>query len=322
MLSFFYLLCCVSAVKTCLQCDRRIRHLHDNFILSAPSIADQIELKKICDHAYATYKDASLEREGLIDVTTLYRVRTEYESEFDRFLKTPNTGSVTFGAIQIFDKGREILEKHLDKFILEGLCPNKCGLLERRLIECSSCKTKKHTCASGQLECGENTVHADEGGQAVLNCLEPWHRLLKGKPEYHYSWAPSVPGTKTANESDFKVLVVTEDSSLVLNQLRVDEQGTYHCSLQDRNGTVFYQVKFLLSVSPLPIQTVRSFITLPPLPLEDDFYFGNAETFLVPFLAVVTVLSLTAVVGLTVFMGLMVNKWSDVEELDQSSVFA
>lgn len=43
----------------------------------------------------------------------------------------------------------------------------------------------------------ENIVHADEGGQAVLNCLEPWHRLLKGKPEYHYSWAPSVPGTKT-----------------------------------------------------------------------------------------------------------------------------
>lgn len=71
MLRFFYLLCCVSAVKSCLQCDRRIRHLHDNFILSAPSIADQIELKKICDHAYATYKDASLEREGLIGETQL-----------------------------------------------------------------------------------------------------------------------------------------------------------------------------------------------------------------------------------------------------------
>lgn len=50
-----------------------------------------------------------------------------------------------------------------------------------------------------------------------------------------------------ANESDFKVLVVTEDSSLVLNQLRVDEQGTYRCSLQDRNGALFYQVRFLLS---------------------------------------------------------------------------
>lgn len=71
MLWIFYLLCCVSAVKTCLQCDRRIRHLHDNFILSAPSIADQIELKKICDHAYATYKDASLKREGVIGETQL-----------------------------------------------------------------------------------------------------------------------------------------------------------------------------------------------------------------------------------------------------------
>lgn len=71
MLRFVYLLCCVSAAETCLQCDRRIRLLHDNFILSAPSIADQIELKKICDHAYATYKDASLTREGLIGETQL-----------------------------------------------------------------------------------------------------------------------------------------------------------------------------------------------------------------------------------------------------------
>ncbi|TWW60126.1 hypothetical protein D4764_05G0002160, partial [Takifugu flavidus] len=242
MLSFFYLLCCVSAVRTCLQCDRRIRHLHDNFILSAPSIADQIELKKICDHAYATYKDASLEREGLIDVTTLYRVRTEYESEFDRFLKTPNTGSVTFGAIQIFDKGREILEKHLDKFILEGLCPNKCG--------------------NAHFSCLPHTPPPTSG-------------MCAGSTEYMLSRA---------------------------------------CECVPKRGAD-------AAVSPLPIQTVRSFITLPPLPLEDDFYFGNAETFLVPFLAVVTVLSLTAVVGLTIFMGRL-NKWSDVEELDPSSVFA
>lgn len=49
------------------------------------------------------------------------------------------------------------------------------------------------------------------------------------------------------NVSDFKVLVVTEDSSLVLNQLRLDEEGTYRCSLQGQNGTVFYQVHFLLT---------------------------------------------------------------------------
>ncbi|CAG07802.1 unnamed protein product [Tetraodon nigroviridis] len=204
-------------------------------------------------------------------------------------------------------------------------------------MDCISCQYKKHTCFSGQLHCGGcvlrkqcssvdpehtlprasqrvpkqgaaaaayNTVQAEEGGQAVLDCLQPWHHLLMGRPEYHFSWAPGVPGTKTVNESNFIVLVVTEDSSLVLNQLRLDEQGTYRCSLQDQNETVFYQVHFLLTVAPLPNQTDRAFITLPPLPLEDDFYlFGTTETFLVPFLAIITGLSLAVVVGLTIFLG-------------------
>lgn len=39
-------------------------------------------------------------------------------------------------------------------------------------------------------------VQAEEGGQAVLNCFLPWHRILLEKTEYHYSWAPGVPGTK------------------------------------------------------------------------------------------------------------------------------
>lgn len=45
-------------------------------------------------------------------------------------------------------------------------------------------------------------VEAEEGGQAVLDCFLPWHRLLFGKPEYYYSWAPGKPGTK-------KVLQIT-----------------------------------------------------------------------------------------------------------------
>lgn len=66
VLRLLCLLCSVPAVKSCLQCDSKVRQLHEDFILSAPSVADQIELKKICDHAYTTYKDASLEREGII----------------------------------------------------------------------------------------------------------------------------------------------------------------------------------------------------------------------------------------------------------------
>ncbi|XP_029366338.1 izumo sperm-egg fusion protein 1 isoform X2 [Echeneis naucrates] len=270
------LLCSVTATKACLQCDRRVRLLHDDLILSASTVVDQIELKKICDHAYVTYRETSGERNGLIDPTTLYRARTEYQNEFARFLNTQHSGSVTFEAIQIMERGRKILETHLDTFVRDGLCPNKC----------------------------EYTVQAEEGGQAMLNCFLPWHRILLGKPEYHYSWAPGVPGTKTLDDSEFKALIVTDESSVVLNQLHVKEQGTYRCSLRGQDGTIFYQVTFLLTVSPLPDQTQRPLITLPSLPHGNKYSpFHSTEGLMVPVIALVTTLSLVASVGLTVVLG-------------------
>ncbi|XP_072243048.1 izumo sperm-egg fusion protein 1 [Leuresthes tenuis] len=312
------LFCCVSAARACLQCDRTVRLLHEDFILAAPTVIDQIDLKIICDHAYVTYRETSQERKGVIDPTTLYRVRTEYQSEFDRFLKMEITGSVKFETIQILEKGRKILEKHLDTFIRDGLCPNKCGLLKRRVMDCFSCQYKMYICPSpsGQLDCGEYPVQAEEEGQAVLSCFLPWHRLLSGRPEYYYSWAPGAPGTKKVDESDFRALVVTHDSSVVLNQLHVDEQGTYRCSLKDRNGTVFSRVTFLLTVTPLPRQTHRSFVTLPLLPHGDSYSPSQpTEDLLVPVIAIVTALSLTASVGLTVVLGMMMNRQRAAREV-------
>ncbi|XP_059194209.1 izumo sperm-egg fusion protein 1 [Centropristis striata] len=312
------LLCCVPAANTCLQCDRRIRLLHEDLALSAPTVDDQIEMKKICDYAYVTYRETSWERKGVIDPTTLYRARTEYQSEFDSFLKTPHTGSVTFEAIQILEKGRKILEKHLDTFIRDGLCPNKCGLLKRRVMDCFSCRYKIYICPSpsGQQNCGEYPVQAEEGGQAVLNCFLPWHRLLLGRPEYHYSWAPGVPGTEKLKDSDFKALVVTDDSSVVLNQLNANEQGTYRCSLQGRNGTIFYRITFLLAVASLPEQTLRPVISLPCMPHGDNHSpFQPTAGLLVPVIAMVTALSLAAGVGLTVVLGMMMSQRRAVEDL-------
>ncbi|XP_026178090.1 izumo sperm-egg fusion protein 1 [Mastacembelus armatus] len=310
------LLCCVPAAKACLQCDRRVKVLHEDLVLSAPTVADQIEMEKICDHAYVTYKETSQERMGVIDPTTLYRARTEYQSEFDRFLKTRQPGSITFDTIQIMEKGRQILEKHLDTFISDGLCPNACGLLYQRVMDCFSCRYKIYICPSpsGHPDCGEYPLQAEEGGQAVLNCFLPWHRLLLGKPEYYYSWAPGVPGTQKLNESDFEPLVVTDESSVILNQLHVDEQGKYRCSLQE-NGTIFYQVTFLLTVSPLPNQTHRPLLTLPSLPDGDKYSpFQPTEGLLVPAIAMVTALSLAASIGLTVILGMMMNRRRAAEE--------
>lgn len=76
MLMLVFLLSSIPAFMACLQCDRRIRLLHEDFILSAPNVNDQIEMKKICDHAYVTYKETSWQRKGVIgESKTQYSAR-------------------------------------------------------------------------------------------------------------------------------------------------------------------------------------------------------------------------------------------------------
>ncbi|XP_032435104.1 izumo sperm-egg fusion protein 1 [Xiphophorus hellerii] len=298
----------------CLQCDRSISTMHEDFILSAPSVEDQIIFQMISDQAYVTYRETSQSRKGVIDPTTLYRAKTEYQSEFHRFLNAPHIEPLKYEAIQIMEKGRKILEKHLEAFIPKELCPNKCGLLNRRVMDCISCKYKTYICPalSDQLDCDVHPVQAEEEGQAVLNCFLPWHRFLLGKPEYHYSRAIGETDAKKLTEKDFQPLVVTQDASIVLNQLHLDEQGTYRCSLQDENGAVYYRASFLLTVEPLPLQTLQPFVTLPPLA---HGVYSPTENRLVPLIVVVTTLSLAASVGLIVLLRMMMNRQKEVKDL-------
>ncbi|XP_043965098.1 izumo sperm-egg fusion protein 1 isoform X1 [Gambusia affinis] len=294
----------------CLQCDRSIRNMHEDFILSASSVDEQITLQMIADQAYVSYRETSRSRKGVIDPTTLYRAKTEYESEFHRFLNGPHVGLLKYEAIEIMDKGSHILEKHLEAFIPKELCPNKCGLLNRRVMDCISCKYKTYICPapSGQLDCDVHLVQAEEEGQAVLNCFLPWHRFLLGRPEYHYSRAIGEPDAI----KDFQLLVVTQDASIVLNQLHLDEQGTYRCSLQDENGAVYYRASFLLTVEPLRLQTRQPFVTLPPLA---HGVYSPTETRLVVLIVVVTTLSLAASVGFIVLLRMMINRQKEVKDL-------
>lgn len=66
LLGLVALLSYVPAGNGCLQCDRRIRLQHEDFILSAASIMDQIELQMIIDHAYVTYRETSQRYSGVI----------------------------------------------------------------------------------------------------------------------------------------------------------------------------------------------------------------------------------------------------------------
>ncbi|XP_054629437.1 izumo sperm-egg fusion protein 1 isoform X2 [Dunckerocampus dactyliophorus] len=249
MMLLVWILCYAIVTEACLQCDQSISNMHEDFILSISTVADQINLRTIMEAAHASYKKESQKWKGVIDPTTFYKAKTEYQNEFKRWLALERSGAITVEAISIMNKGKTILNKHLDTFINQGLCPNKCGLLNRRVMDCITCRYKMYSCPSpsGQEDCGEYPVKAEEEGQAVLDCYQPWHSLLLGNREYHYSWAPAVPKDRKLSESDFKVLVVMEDSFMVLNQLRLDDQGAYRCSLQGKDGTIFYKVTYVLT---------------------------------------------------------------------------
>ncbi|XP_062399847.1 izumo sperm-egg fusion protein 1 [Sardina pilchardus] len=255
-------------VQTCLQCDRVVVYIHEDFLVSQEglTVQEQKDLQNVIDHGYVTFQEASRQYHGVIDPTTLYQARTEYHSEFERYWQDERGDNIHTEMMTILTKGKMILEKHLESFVQEGLCPNKCGLLYQTVMNCESCQYEQRTCPSATPpeDCGDHHVEAEEGDEVVLDCFLPWHSLVTGHKSYHYSRRPGLQNVTSGDE--FQVLVVTSDSNIVLNQLSVAEQGVYLCLLQDNNGTVYSRTSFTLSVSALPLTTPRPVMTLPSVP--------------------------------------------------------
>ncbi|KAA0713807.1 hypothetical protein E1301_Tti015556 [Triplophysa tibetana] len=309
ILCFFLILDSWSSVRSCLQCDQVVRYIHEDFLSSVPmTVSDQMELKEIIEHAYINYRETSRSFRGVIDPTTLYRARTEYQSEFKRHWKEHRTGSLQWIMINIVEKGRRILQKHLELFVTQGLCPNKCGLFYQRVMNCTSCQYGLFTCLSATppIDCGEHHLEADEGVGVVLDCFLPWHTLVVGQTEYYYSW---LPAKNLSHKGEYEELVVTEDSKIVLNQLRVNEQGVYRCLLQDQKKTTLSRIYFYLKVNPLPSTTPRLMVTLPPLPVGYDLTPPSLHRNSVLIMVILlTVLSITGSLVIIMHLGVTIKR--------------
>uniref|UniRef100_A0A3B1K9P2 Ig-like domain-containing protein n=1 Tax=Astyanax mexicanus TaxID=7994 RepID=A0A3B1K9P2_ASTMX len=243
------MVCLVSSVTSCLQCDRAVLNMHEDFIAAAKgvTIQDQMDLKEITDQAYTNYKKTSEELP-----TTLYRARTEYQSEFQRYWKEHK------------------------KLLFQGV------------MNCSSCQYGLFQCwLEPQQDCGHE-LKGQEGEQVVLDCFLSWHSLIIGQAEYHYSWK------RGARNELFEVLVVTEESKIVLNQLSVSEQGVYRCLLLDKHGTE------LSRMIPSPSSTPRPIPTLPALPSLDLRPTRLHRDTLIIILAFLTVVSISASLAIIV----------------------
>ncbi|XP_039596863.1 izumo sperm-egg fusion protein 1 [Polypterus senegalus] len=250
--------------RGCLQCDRSITQVHGDFL---EEHTGRPELKKVIDGTYEDFKKASSISHDVVDSSTLYRMRTEYESEFQKFAGSKLQGpEVLFELINIMEKGKEILQKHLVEFVKTGFCPNKCGVMYQEVVNCKSCDMTVQYCPTPEANrlCGEFTLQVMEGEEIVIDCFLPWHSLARSKKEYQFSRALKL---KTRQNEDFQVFAVTKEPRLVLNQVTKEDEKEYRCLLLSINDTVlttmFYEVKVQHQQNPTH-QTIRTVPTLPP----------------------------------------------------------
>ncbi|XP_063046144.1 izumo sperm-egg fusion protein 1 [Engraulis encrasicolus] len=256
-------------VLSCLQCDRVVVLFHDEFLLNQPNltIQEEIELRAIIDQAYESFQQSSLPYQGVIDPTGLNRARTEYHNEFDRFWDEDRGDNIQADMLTIVTKGQEILEKHLESFFNDSLCPNECGVFNQTLMNCDNCEYEERICQPQDPpnDCNDQSLWAEEGDQVLLDCFLPWHSLVRGAKDYHYSWRNNTYNG-TSEEDGFQMLVVTPEPNIMLSQLTMAEGGVYRCVFQSRGGTVYSRTHFTLNVSAEPLTTPRPFLTLPPGP--------------------------------------------------------
>ncbi|XP_049619550.1 izumo sperm-egg fusion protein 1 isoform X2 [Syngnathus scovelli] len=272
--------------------------------------------------------------------------------------KTHLWGVIVQGVDQfapLVSKWVDILEKHINKSnIPEELCPNMCGLLQRRVMDCKTCKYKIHSCPSltGKVDCGgicpvlkigrprgvtslqmcsvlpvhmkgkyesiiiplfcilpsltfsaEYKIQAVERDQVLLDCFQQWHSLMIGRA--FYIWTN---GTKVikgdSDETSSTLRSFSDDSKLVLNQIRLSDKGTYRCTLKN-SRTVFFRTVMHVTVIKGPIETQPPNVTMPTLLSEDTeiVFQSSSSVSLVLLMAVITALCLAGSLILIVAIG-------------------
>ncbi|KAM9823288.1 izumo sperm-egg fusion protein 1 isoform 2-T3 [Syngnathus typhle] len=237
---------------------------------------------------------------GVIDLTSLYKAKTLYLNAFAMIQSTSAQNVDKFS--QSVKKWVDILEDQIKKSnIPKELCPNMCGLLQRRVMDCKTCKYKIHSCPSltGKVDCGEYKIQAVERDQVLLDCFQQWHSLMSGRA--FYIWTN---GTKVIRGDSDETRSLTDDSKLVLNQIRLSDKGTYRCTLKN-SRTVFFRTVMHVTVIKAPIETQPSNVTMPTLISGDTeiFFQSSWSASVVPLMAVITALCLAGSLILIVVIG-------------------
>ncbi|XP_039366994.1 izumo sperm-egg fusion protein 1 isoform X4 [Mauremys reevesii] len=130
-------------------------------------------------------------------------------------------------------------------------CPNKCGRMVHQFIDCRACGTKIYSC-NRDLRCGERRLQVQQDDDLILDCALTWHRASYGAKSYRFYRA--VGGSE-------QVMVTGPDAFLVKKEAAANDSGRYRCEMLNTQGWVCSELRFQVTVTPLPGNS-----TPPPAP--------------------------------------------------------
>ncbi|KAL4648726.1 izumo sperm-egg fusion protein 1 [Arapaima gigas] len=295
----FCLLCftlLLPSASPCLQCDRLVRYLFEDLVLTVP-VEDQTDVTNVIKAAYPAYKDISMNYQGVIGMCTGVACKMPCDSDDKTELFTCEFNMYNrISTVKLTQKGELILKKYLGSFVKTGMML-QLWMFNQTLLNCTTCKYEFHPCLSpaDRRHCGVLHLEAQEDGQVVLDCFLPWHRLVIEQKEYQFSRSSDISG-------EFREFLVTPQSEVVLNQLEVDEQGVYQCLLRDSSGMVLTDIQYNLTVKALPLTTLPPVFTIPALTGQDPPSLVYRDL-VVAAIAIVMALSLLGSFAIAVSFG-------------------
>ncbi|XP_074872746.1 izumo sperm-egg fusion protein 1 [Carettochelys insculpta] len=191
---------------------------------------------------------------GVIDEKTMGEAAAHFRRAVTRIMENDYKDGQLFNEMMwSLQALRESFTSLMARFQREVFCPNKCGHMVHQFIDCRACRTEIYSCNRG-LYCGERRLQVQEDDDLILDCALSWHRASYGAKSYRFY---------RARGNSEEVMVTSPDAFLLKKEVTANDSGRYRCEMLNTKGWVCSELRFQVTVTPLPGNSTP--LPMPPL---------------------------------------------------------
>ncbi|XP_072345321.1 izumo sperm-egg fusion protein 1 [Scyliorhinus torazame] len=248
----------------CLLCAPELKELLEDLLIDYipdhSKGAEQARAVRVVEELIGQYGRYSQMAEPVLQKTMIVLKR-----EISGITKQKLKGHYLANALVNFaNNSRVTIGRLSNHFTNHVECSNICGNFTVKYLRCSDCVALYMTCVM-KIRCAVSELTVGIDDEIRLNCFEPWHRITSNFQNYIYSKGP----LGSRHDWQFEEMRETDESSLVILQVRREHQQTYRCVVMGNEGAPiadkFYDVTVGERIS-IPTETGE---THPPLVQEE-----------------------------------------------------